>query len=225
MKYGIAFGIIAFASAFYALQYPAASLALSWASLSFAIVASAYIGILPRAFFKGSNGVIPVWSKLLNLPFLLYTCMIWHIYRLLSNESATNKVSDELVIGRRLLAKEVTEDYDSYVDLTAEFDEPRELREKPSYISFPILDASVPSLKDLISLLDNIENKKLFVHCAQGHGRTGLIALALLLRKGIVQDVSEGVAHLQECRPALNLNRNQIEYLELHREGITRRSS
>lgn len=151
--------------------------------------------------------------------------MIWHIYRILINENSTDKISDDLVVGRRLLPKEVREEYEGYIDLTAEFDEPRAIRDKSSYICFPILDASVPNIEKLMDLLEKVENKNLYIHCAQGHGRTGLVALALLLRKGIIKDVREGVDYLKSFRPALNLNNYQIEYLEKNKDRITNRPS
>jgi len=143
-------------------------------ALSFLIVSLSYFGILKNAFYKTKEGKIPLWSKILNLPFLGYTALVWHLYRLASKEPAVNKISNNLTVGRRLLPSEINEDYDHYVDLTAEFDEPKRIREKNSYLSFQILDASIPNIEDLVALLERIEGKNLYLHCAQGHGRTGL---------------------------------------------------
>jgi hypothetical protein len=35
---------------------------------------------------------------------------------------------------------------------------------------------------------------RLYIHCAQGHGKTGLLAAALLLRRGIAEDAADAVA-------------------------------
>lgn len=222
MKYGIFFFIIATTAGLYAFQYPNVSVLLGWVTISVMNVAISYFGILPNAFFKRSNGVIPLWSKILNIPFLLNLSAVWHLQRLISRESFTNRVSNNLVIGRRLLPKEIKEEFDRYVDLTAEFDEPKSIREKSSYVCFPILDTSVPKIEDLVNLLCKIENKKLFLHCAKGHGRTGLVAIALLLKNGTIKDVCEGIKFLQRFRPALNLNQYQIKYLERNKERLTK---
>lgn len=220
MKYGIVFATAAIIAGLHAFENPDTSIFLGWVAISFMIVAIAYLGILPKAFFKASDGIIPLWSKILNLPFLSYTVFVWHIYRLINRENPTNKISDDLVIGRRLLPKEVHDVFDVYIDLTAEFDEPKQIREKASYVCFPILDTHVPDIDDLMILIDKIDNKKVFIHCAQGHGRTGLVALAILMKKGIVDDVGKGVEYLQDFRPALGLSRNQIEYLEKNKNRI-----
>ena len=220
MKYGIILGLISIMAAFHAFRNPFFFIPLIWISISTMIVSMAYTGCLPRAFYKRKNGTILTCSKILNLPFLSYTSGTWHIYRILSRENPFDKISDSLTIGRRLLPKEISERYDCYVDLTAEFDEPKTIREKSSYICLPILDASTPKIKDFINLLKQIENKKIFIHCAQGHGRTGLVALAFIMRKGLVKDPKEGILHLQSLRPALKLNNNQINYLEKYKKVI-----
>lgn len=225
MKYGMVFGFFAALSAYYAVLSDHFAFILAWMALSFSIVSLSYFGILKNAFYKTSEGKIPLWSKILNLPFLSYTSIVWHLYRLVSNEPPINRINDTLTVGRRLLASETEQEFDHYIDLTAEFDEPKEIREKNSYLSFPILDSSIPKFEDLIALLERIEGKNLYLHCAQGHGRTGLVALALLLRNKTIQDVDEGLSYLQSFRPALNLSSNQVAYLKQNKNGITSRDS
>jgi protein-tyrosine phosphatase len=220
MKYGLAFLLMAAIPGYYALCFPKASIPLGWAALSFAYVALAYTGIISGAFFKKQNGKIPLWSKILNFPFLAYTVIVWHVYRLISKEHPTDMISEDLIIGRRLLPKEQDADSEIYLDLTAEFDEPQAIREKPSYMCFPFLDANVPKLERLLELLQKLKGKGLYIHCAQGHGRTGLVTLALLLNNGTITSVSEGLEMLQSIRPALNLNRAQVRYLEKSRTEI-----
>jgi|LakMenEpi03Aug12_release.lakeMendotaPanAssembly.Ray.scaffolds.fasta_scaffold27480_4 protein-tyrosine phosphatase len=53
------------------------------------------------------------------------------------------------------------------------------------YLYFPIIDQSVPTMTDFITNIDNILNeilkgRKIFIHCAGGHGRTGIYAAALI---------------------------------------------
>ena len=219
MKYTIAFGAMSLVLAASSLLYPEVRWLLLWSALSFGIVSLGYAGVGPRIFGKGRDGRIPLPLKLLNLPYLVYTWAVWHLCRLLSREASFNQIDDELVIGRRLLAKEAPEGFDHYVDLTAEFEEPAAIRARPSYRCLPILDASVPSLSELKSVVENAAAGRAFVHCAQGHGRTGLFALALLLHRKRVQTIEEGIGLLQSFRPAVRLNRTQVQFAHRYLES------
>ena len=212
MKYAITLGIMSFALIAGSEHYPSARWFLIWAGVSFGSVALGYAGIGPRVFGKTPSGRIPLTLKILNLPYLAYTWFVWHIVRLLSREAAFNTINDNLVIGRRLLAREAPEGFDHYVDLTAEFEEPAPIRTRPCYRCLPILDASVPAVEELRSAVESYAIGRAFVHCAQGHGRTGLFALALLLRRGNVQSIEEGVGLLNSLRPAVRLNREQVDF-------------
>lgn len=212
MKYAVMLGTMGFALLAVGAACPSARWFWIWAGVSFGSAALGYAGLGPRVFGKTSCGRIPLALKILNLPYLAYTWFVWHLVRLLSREAAFNTIDDNLVIGRRLLAGEAPEGFDHYVDLTAEFEEPAPIRVRPGYRCLPILDASVPTVEELRSAVESSASGRAFVHCAQGHGRTGLFALALLLRRGRVQTIEEGVRLLGSLRPAVRLNRNQANF-------------
>lgn len=69
---------------------------------------------------------------MLHLPFLLYTWLVWQVIRILSHEHPTDRVTDDLLIGRRLTAREIPPGIDHYVDLTAEFEDPAIVRNSPA---------------------------------------------------------------------------------------------
>ena len=197
-----------------AISYPGAAVIMIWAAISFGCVALGYGGLGIRIFGRTADGRISWPSKILLLPYLLYSWIIWHLCRVVIREDAYNRIDDNLVIGRRLLAKEIPDGFDHYVDLTAEFEDPPSIRSRKSYRSFPILDASVPFEEDLEQAADAVKTGKAYVHCAQGHGRTGLFALALLIHRGRIETIDEGIALLKSLRPALNLNREQVCFIE-----------
>ena len=194
------------------IQYPSARWLLIWSALSFGSVALGYACLGTRVFGKGHDGRISLPLKILNFPYLVYTWLVWHLCRLVSREPAFNVIDDDLVIGRRLLAGEALDEFVHYVDLTAEFEEPTPIRKRAGYRCFPILDASVPSYAALRGVVEETSSGRAFVHCAQGHGRTGLFALALLLRRGSVHSVDEGVSILKRLRPAVRLNKEQTAF-------------
>jgi protein-tyrosine phosphatase len=216
MKYAIAFGFMSIALAASALVYPSASLLLIWASISFAWVSRAYAGLGARAFGKRPDGRQSILHKILLLPYLVYSWLVWHLCRLFSKESPFNRIDDTLTVGRRLLASEIPDGFDHYVDLTAEFEDPSIIRNRPSYHCLPILDADVPTPEELNRTVEAVSNGSAYVHCAQGHGRTGLFALALLIRRGEVTTAQEGLEVLKNLRPAIRLNRTQLRFLDAY---------
>ncbi|MCX5660599.1 MAG: hypothetical protein NTW19_12885 [Planctomycetota bacterium] len=125
-------------------------------------------------------------------------------------------MSSQLVVGRRLLAREDPGEFANYIDLTAEFQEPRAFRKRPGYGAFPILDASAPSPERLHTAVSHLRPGTTFIHCAQGHGRTGLFALAVLLKSGDARTVDEGLSMLASARPAIRLNPEQMDCIRAY---------
>ena len=153
------------------------------------------------------------------LPMLGYTTLVWHLIRLFSREPARNAVSDQLVIGRRLLTFELEGEFDNFVDLTAEFSEPFAIRRSPSYRSFPILDGGAPTPEALRAAVANLRPGRTFIHCAQGHGRTALFALAVLLSSGTARSVEHGLQMLRSVRPRIRLSSEQYRCIQKYAEN------
>jgi protein-tyrosine phosphatase len=85
-----------------------------------------------------------------------------------------------------------------------------------SYVCFPMLDVSTATADELRQLATDILGmpKPVLIHCAQGHGRTGLVASAVLLVSGRAQTASDAIAMVQAARPGIELNRMQYSILE-----------
>lgn len=56
--------------------------------------------------------------------------------------------------------------------------------------------------------------KPALIHCAQGHGRTGLIAAAVLIVSGKAQSSKEAISMVKAVRPGIELNSVQRKILE-----------
>jgi hypothetical protein len=191
-----------------------------WLGGDFLIIGVAHGRGCHRVFGKREDGRLPMWSRVLFLPLLIYTAVVWHLVRLFSREPAHNGVTEQLVVGRRLLASELDAEFDNYVDLTAEFSEPSAIRQSPSYRSFPILDGAAPKPEALRAVVTSLRPGRTFIHCAQGHGRTGLFALAVLLSSGVARSVEDGLRMLQKERPGIRLSRDQQRCIEMYAKQV-----
>ncbi|MCZ6691571.1 MAG: tyrosine-protein phosphatase [Planctomycetota bacterium] len=216
MKYGFLFTFLGGLCGFYAARSPWLGWLLAWAGLSFTLVGLGYLSFGARVYGKRRDGTMAGVSRLALLPYLLFLTVIWRMARLVQREPPYHDLCDGVSIGRRLLAAEFPVKFTSVIDLTCEFPEPGRIREMEGYRCFPILDASAPAdadLRDLLAELAEIEGA-LYIHCAEGHGRTGLVAASLLLERGLATGVEEAIRMVQERRPKVRLNREQTDALE-----------
>jgi protein-tyrosine phosphatase len=199
-------------------------LLLAWLGGNFLVLGIAHAVGAHRLFGKRPDGSLPLWSWLVFLPLLLYSLALWQVLRMVWREPAQNAVTDQLVIGRRLGASELADRFENYIDLTAEFAEPASIRRASCYRSFPILDGGAPTPAALAGALDSLKPGSTYVHCAQGHGRAGLFALAWLLKSGQARTVDEGLRILKQARPAVSLSRAQRACIEAFAEQLNHAS-
>lgn len=197
------------------------SIVLIWLGINFLILGLAHAFNWTNIFGKKSTGILPFWSIISFFPLLLYTHVLWHLYRFLSKEPAYNTISPSLTVGRRLLSSELTEQFDNYVDLTSEFQEPFSIRNSPSYFWLPILDAGAPRPEIIVEALQKLKSGRTYIHCAQGHGRTGLFAAALLLKFGEAKSSKQALKILQASRPMIRLNKAQLACLKSVEQRIS----
>ncbi len=185
-----------------------------WLGCDFLALGIAHARGAHRVFGKQTDGALLVWSWLVFLPLLLYTNAVWNFLRLFSREPAHNRLTEDLVVGRRLVPGELDGEFANYVDLTAEFAEPLAIRRSAAYLCFPILDGAAPDPSALHEFVVRLRPGKTFIHCAQGHGRTGLFALAVMLKSGAARTVSEGLEKLVSVRPGVRLTAVQRRCIE-----------
>lgn len=213
MKYAGLFMLLGIFTAAFAFVRGGWWLLLLWPALNFFMNGAGYLSLGPRVFGKQLDGSIPLWNGLIWFPYrYLILGPTWHLARIVSKERSFDQVTHGLIVGRRLLASEKLPDVDNWIDLTSEFLEPIAIVEEFNYIPFPILDGHVPVLDELCTMMETLPPGKTYIHCAQGHGRTGLVAIAWLVQRGEADTYEEALALLQEARPALKLNHAQQSF-------------
>ncbi|WAS94046.1 phosphatase domain-containing protein [Nannocystis punicea] len=188
---------------------------LAWPALSFALVAAAYAGLGARMFGKRSDGTIAPLHRLALLPFHGLVAAVWHGLRLSRREPAWCELVPGVLIGRRLLPRELPANVELIIDLTAEFPEPPGVRSAAAYRSLPTLDAGRAAPAEFRALVEEVaaSSQTVFIHCAQGHGRTGTFAAAVLIVRGLATDPAEALAMLQRVRPGIRLKPAQLRAL------------
>lgn len=214
MKYGILFATVAVLLASSAVTYGGWGYILCWPALSFGIVALGYFCLGPCVYGKSQRGILSPLNQLLLFPYLLYLWFVWYAIRLVQRESAFDQLTENIFIGRRLLSHElrgnIRDNIDHVIDLTCEFSEAKALR-SISYHSFPILDGSAPSPDQLCQWTARAAalSGNIYIHCAEGHGRTGLFTAVLLLHTGYAQTPKEALHFIQSKRPLVCLSQRQ----------------
>lgn len=172
---------------------------------------------------KRSDGTRSWWLVLLTLPFLGPVWLWWHCRRPTLTEAPWHELSPDLVLGRRLLDREFDLEVDHIVDLTCEYTERPKQRNHPGYLSLPIVDGAAPPPQVLQQYTERVQKLKgrIFLHCAEGHGRTATVAAALLIVRGEARDVDDALARIAAVRPKARPYARQLRVLhrmvQLHR--------
>ncbi|MCY1082403.1 phosphatase domain-containing protein [Archangium lansingense] len=189
--------------------------ALAWLGGSFLGVGGAYLGRGTRLLGKREDGSQAWGPVLLLLPYFLFTWTVWHVRRALSQERCFHEVAPGLLLGRRPFAHELPPEVSLIVDLTSEFAEPREVRTRARYLCSPVLDTCALNEDSLLSVVSAVlaEPGPVYVHCANGHGRSSTVAAAVLLARGHSPDVHGAEQHLRRARRGVKLHPEQREVL------------
>jgi protein-tyrosine phosphatase len=178
-----------------------------WPGVSFLIVALAYARGSPSLLGKRPTGGLAPWAVVVLGPYILFTWIVWHLIRLAAREPAGHEVAPRIWVGRRAGAWELPPDTRLVVDLTCEMWCPRGVGDDRRYVCLPTLDGTAPGPAALEALLRHARDETgvIYIHCAQGRGRSAALAAALLIARGTAADVDEAEATLRKARPSVRL--------------------
>jgi hypothetical protein len=224
MPYAAAFFIFAAAFATEAALHRGWWWLLLYPAVSFAVVGAAYAGAGPRVFGKTPGGRHPLWATILLGPYLLFTHGVWHVDRVLLGRRFCDEVAPGVWVGRRRWrGEDLPAGVTTVVDVTSEFCPPRGGHgEGVTYVCLPTLDGSASDdarLRDLVESLATTPGG-VFIHCAQGRGRSAAVAAALLIRRGDAAGSDEAQALLRRARPEVRMNARQRAMVDRYRRTL-----
>lgn len=188
-----------------------------WGVISCGIVSAGYALGEPGVLGKRRDGTRAWWSWVLLGPYLVMTEGVWRVQVLVSREEAFSPVNHELILSRRLRSWEIPESVGAICDLTAEMRDPKTLRMRKDYHCFPVLDAGALQpevLKRMVEELRVDEGMRVLIHCANGHGRSGMVGCAWLIASGYAESVEEALKMIQRARPGVRLRSGQRRAVE-----------
>jgi protein-tyrosine phosphatase len=233
MRQGLLFLFPALALTYAGVALPALPFRLLalWAAGSFFCVAAGYFALGGQIFGKRPDGTLSPIGLLAFAPYLVLALIVAAICRWIFREPPCQQIAEHLYLGRRLLKHEnrVLDQRDvvAVLDLTAATPEPKSIRDGRAYRNLPLLDATAPSLEVLSEtvhwIVEQTEKGPVYVHCAAGHGRAGLLAGAYLLATGEATDADDAIRRMRKIRPLVWLNGTQRrrldEFAEITRSG------
>lgn len=223
MRYVLSAGSAAFFLILQAIAAGGWNYVLLWPALSLLAIAAGYFGLGPRVFGKQSDGTMRWFNRVLMLPFCIPYEMAWKFY-LSRQEPAWHLILPNLWLGRRVKAAELPQGVGLVVDVTAEFESFKAIRENYTYWTLPTLDARTAKRESFKALSERIANwsqSGVYIHCAKGRGRSTTLLVAVLLERRCVKTIEEAMALIRTKRPQVRLHKPQREVLEsLYEQSI-----
>ena len=219
VRYGVAFTAMAAALVYLAARHGGWAWVLIWPAVSFAIVAAGYLRLGPRVMGKTHLGEFSWWSRVLLLPFRLFVLFGWYVGRLIQRGPANAQIMPGVWLGRRVSASQLPPGTGIVIDLTSEIAVPRRVRDQTRrYVCLPALDRGVPDVAAARAALDEAAQVArggggVYIHCAQGFGRSAALVAAMLIRSGACRDVDAAEARLKSLRPGVRLTRQQRAFV------------
>jgi len=223
MKYGILLPLIALVMFYLAYLYSAVAALFVWGGVSFLLVGIGYLFNYPGIFGKLPDGKMRLPSQFILLPYLIISWVSWHLERIISKENVYDEIVPGIWLGRRAFSIELPAEAELIVDLVAEFPAAAGVADKYQYISAPLLDAAAPNKKAMTELLNALKDKdeRMYIHCAQGHGRSATVLAAILILRGVVGTLAEAEQLIKSKRPKVHIHKAQANAAEMVIANLT----
>merc|ERR1719242_1296943 len=156
------------------------------------------------------------------LPFYLFLWSTWALKHIIACEDPYN-MSYETQDGKRIWIGRypvfgIPDECDIVVDCTVEY--PGIWLSDRVYFNVPSLDMVLATPEEFRKAAEDIiqefknGKKSAFIHCANGHGRSGLMAALVIVLLGEIETIGECRTKLKEKRTVINWQPNQEAVVE-----------
>ena len=215
MKYAVVFVLAGIGCVALASTVGGVASLLYWVAVDLFLLAYAYAANRARLIGKTDHGTIGLGRFAIFAPYLLLTWFCWALYVRLSREDWSNEVADGIWVGRRPAPHHLPEGA-LVVDMTAEFITHSELRSREGLVLIPTLDARSPGANVLLEHARRLASHegRVYIHCAQGHGRSATLAALILA-------IRDGGASIDEAMRAMSLRRPAVHLHTVQRRDAT----
>ena len=217
--FGVLMAAISFVFAYAGLALQGFGYILLWPAIDFFLLSWAYC-------FKGSSGHVLMgkneetgqigWANfLLFLPWHALYYASWRIKHLLRGEHVYDSVGHGMYVGRLPIhfPEHFPVDCQVIVDLTGEMSAVKASLKGRRYYNAGCIDRLMPdpvALEGIArTLLKEREDVGMYIHCANGHGRSGVFAAIMLVSRGVVEDLDDAKKYLKEKRAVINWQEHQ----------------
>ncbi|KAF3321788.1 Dual specificity phosphatase [Carex littledalei] len=166
------------------------------------------------------TGRFPLWSILFFFPFLLLSRLYFHFKRIKRrDEPLYNEICDGLYLGGWPRSKgDMPPGVLSVIDCTCDLPHSG-LVGPEDYICIGAFDTRAPlpwqiefAVRWACAKRDT--GRKIYIHCAFGHGRSACVMCALLVALGIAENWKEAEKIICKRRPRIKMNRLHRSTLE-----------
>jgi dual specificity protein phosphatase-like protein len=165
-----------------------------------------------------------VWSIVLG-PWLLVVWIGVLVGAAMKRGQAADEVADGLIVGRRPMRGDYGRlapmGIGAALDLCAELPASKWLRRQVGehYLSVPVMDITAATPAQLARAVGWVTEqmdagRKVLIHCAAGYGRSAVVAVCVLMRRGDFDDPEEAFESIRRCRPGVVLNGLQRRAVE-----------
>eukprot|EP01102_Stenamoeba_stenopodia_P008196 TRINITY_DN2337_c0_g2_i1.p1 TRINITY_DN2337_c0_g2~~TRINITY_DN2337_c0_g2_i1.p1 ORF type:complete len:273 (-),score=47.88 TRINITY_DN2337_c0_g2_i1:553-1371(-) len=214
---GLFYGLVAWLHPYYPIYI------LLWPAIVYTIVTFAYIINIPSvlALKDEETGRLNHAMIIFMFPFLLLVWLVWYSRAATTSDPSSQHIVEKWYIGRQPLRHaDLPHNTAMVVDLSSEFGRLYSLRKSSiKYRCISSLDTSPPPdhklgryikiMKEAIAVDGNV-----FIHCANGHGRSAAFLVAVMWMSGYSPSLSEAEKTLKSIRPSIRIRAGQRRFLE-----------